>query len=337
MDEPSVKCSICNQIHVIEVPWARKSCRFTHQYEQKTVAYAAEMRNTVVSKTLGESNKVVANHVHYAVEEALKYQNFEGTTKLGIDETSKAKGHNYISIGIDMDIGKVILIADGKGSSVLYDFSDQLIVKGGNPLGIEEIVMDMSPSFISGAALYFPNAAICFDKFHVIKMLNEFIDEIRRKEAREIPILRGTKYIWLYNPENLSERQAEQLKKLSKQRLKTARAYRYKLALQHIYQTCKGKDAETELLHLISWGMRSRIPELQKFARTLKNHFEGVLRYFESGLTSGVVEGTNRKIQEVKRRSRGFPNLQHFKNMIFLVAGNLQIPRLYGTGEPVVM
>jgi transposase len=212
------------------------------------------------------------------------------------------------------------------------NFCDELLLRKGHPDQILEIAMDMSIPYIRGAELYLPNAYITFDKFHVIKMLQKVLDMVRIRESKINQILKGTKFIFLHNPENLSGKRLEILNNLTKLNLQTARVYRFKLALQKIYRECNYEEAVIALNKLYGWSWRSRIPELIEFGRSLKKHMAGILRHFKSRLTSGPIEAVNAKIQEVNRRPRGFPNIQHFKNMIYLVAGDLKIKKLYGTG-----
>jgi transposase len=333
MDIPVVRCPKCNSTKVIDIPWARKSCRFTHEFEQRTIAFAERMPISSASKFIGESDIVIANHVHNAVEEARKDISFKDLEILGIDETSKSKGHNYITTFVDLQKRKVVYIEDGKDKSVIHKFVDELIKRCGHPNQIKEIAMDMSKAFIAGVKEAFPDVQPTYDKFHNLKMANTCVNQVRIEEAKVTPALKGTKFLWLHNYTNLSKKQYEILINLSKRNLKTARAYRFKLSLQEIYRDCSYEEAIEQIKKLIGWGQRSRLEPLKAFAKTLKTHFDGVLRYFKSGLTSGVIEGLNTKIQEVKRRSRGFPNLNHFKNMIYLVCGDLKIPKLYGTGK----
>jgi transposase len=337
IDVPRISCPKCGKIVTLPLPWVEKGSGLTVHFEQKVIAYAEFMPFTAVAKLLNEKDTRLSRIVNRKVDEARQNLDWSEVNLIGVDETSKAKGHDYISTIVDMDKHKVLFVTDGKDSSVLGKFSEELERNKGNPLQIEEVTIDMSPAFILGVNTEFHNASITFDRFHVMKLANQAVDQVRRAESRITPILKGTKYLWLYNPENLTDSQREDLTKLSKRNLKTARAYRFKLALQHIYtHSCTPENAEYQLKKLINWGKKSRLEPLINFANTLQRHLCGVLRFFISHLTSGAVEGINGKIQEVKRRSRGFPNVDHFKNMIYLTLGGLVIQRLYSTGKATV-
>jgi transposase len=326
---PRVRCPQCNKIVTYDVDWARKGCGVTYLFEKKTIEFCVNMPFAAVAKEIGESDKRIANIVNRAVDEARLKLDWSRVRFVGIDETSRAKGHKYITVFVDMETKTVLYATEGKDISVLDAFKNELLRNNGHPDNITEVAIDMSPAFISGVTNLFTNAKITFDKFHIVKMANEAIDKIRREESRQNPILKGSRYIWLHNPQNLSIAQQEKLKRLSKRNLKTAKAYRYKLTLQSIYNDIDNEnDAKIELKRLISWGLKSKVDPLIQFAQTLQSHLNGILRYFQSGLTSGAVEGINSKIQEIKRRSRGFPNTGHFINLIYLVLGDLIIPVL---------
>ena len=191
---------------------------------------------------------------------------------------------------------------------------------------ITDIAMDMSPAFIKGVSNYLPNAAITFDKFHVIKNLNEAIDATRRIESKINLILKGSRYLWLKNASNLSAQQLKNLNTISKENTKTARAYRMKLTLQDLYN--KVFDVETAKFGLkkwVGWASRSKIEHIKSFGQMIRGHFDGVIRYWETLLTSGLVEGINSRIQEIKRRAKGYRNSENFITMIYLVCGDLPL------------
>ena len=185
----------------------------------------------------------------------------------------------------------------------------------------------MSPAFISGAGEYLPEASITFDKFHVTQALNKAQDEVRRMEQQVNPLLKSSRYVWLKNPENLTEKQKKQPETLRYENLKTAKVYQMKLTFQDIYRTVREPEAaEAAVTKWLSWAVRSRIGPVKLFAQTVKTHFAGIMRYFTSGLTSGAMEGINSRIQEIKRRARGFRNIDNFITMIYLEAGGLELP-----------
>ena len=184
------------------------------------------------------------------------------------------------------------------------------------------VVCDMSPAFIAGVETQFPEAAITFNKFHIVKLLNEALDEVRQEEQRTEIGLKSTRYLWLKNLRNLTNRQAATIHGLSRTNLKTARAYRMKLVFQEIYVLPKHL-AESALEDWYQWGIRSRLQPIVEFARMLRRHWDGVLRWFTSGLTNGLLENLNGLVQAAKARARGYRSLENFKLIIYLLAGHL--------------
>ena len=160
------------------------------------------------------------------------------------DETSSRKGHNYVSVFVDIKNGEVLFATEGKDSGVVKAFAEELPKHCGVAEQIKEVSIDMSPAFISGVSNYLPEANITFDKFHVIQLLNKAQDEVRRMEQKENPLLKSSRYIWLKNPENLTEKQKQLKEKLCLKNLKTAKVYQMKLTFQDIYRNIyEPKDA----------------------------------------------------------------------------------------------
>jgi transposase len=245
-----------------------------------------------------------------------------GVTRIGVDETSSKRGHSYVTLFVDMDSNKVIFVTEGKDSSTLKSFRDHVITHNGDPEKITEFSSDLSPAFISGVATYFPKASITFDKFHVIKLLNKAVDDIRREERETENCLKASRYIWLKNPKNLTTKQQKKLESLSGLKLKTARAYRMKLVFQDIFTLDELRGSQA-LKEWYSWAIRSRLEPIKDYANTLKNHWDGVLRWFKTKLTNGILEGLNSLAQAAKARARGYRSIKTFKLMIYLIAGKL--------------
>jgi len=311
-------------VHLINVPWANKSSGFTMLFEALVMCLAKEMPISAIADMVDEHDTRIWRIIRSYVTKAYTEQSFEEVRSIGVDETSSKKGHNYISIFADMINGKVIYATEGKDSNTIANFADELLRHDAKPEQISEVSMDMSPAFISGVNNDLPKASVTFDKFHVIKKLNEALDEVRREEQKTNPLLRRSRYVWLKNPGNLRKSESEKLESLSHANLKTGKVYRMKLIFQDIYNTQKNQvAAEVAIKQWLSWASRSRIEPVKEFARLVKSHYKGILHYFESGLTNGVIEGINSRIQEAKRRAKGYRNIKNFITMVYLEAGQL--------------
>jgi transposase len=295
-------------------------------FEAFVIALAKEMPISQIGEVVGEQDTRIWRIVRYHVKRAHAKKSFTQTAKIGCDETSSRKGHNYVTVFADMESGDVLFATEGKDSGPVQTFAEELPRHGANPEQITEVTIDMSPAFIRGVRDHLPEASVTFDKFHVIQALNKAQDEVRRMEQKKNPLLTSTRYVWLKNPENLTASQKKQLETLRFENLKTAKVYQMKLTFQDIYRSIREPEAaETAIKKWLSWAVRSRLAPIKAFAKMVKAHFVGIMRYFTSRLTSGAMEGINSRIQEVKRRARGFRNINNFIAMIYLEAARLEL------------
>jgi len=222
---PRVRCEKCG-VKKIAAPWARPDSGFTLLFEAMVMTMVSAMPVKAVARIVGEHDTKLWRVVHHYVDEARARADAASVTRVAIDETAARRGHNYISLFVDIDQARVLFAAEGRDAGTVAAFAEDLTAHRGAPEAIEEVCIDMSPAFIKGVADNLPEAAITFDKFHAVKIINEAVDQVRRAEQKTQGALRGTRYIWLRNPANLSERQKATLESLPTQHLKTARAYR---------------------------------------------------------------------------------------------------------------
>jgi transposase len=306
--------------------WGRPQSGFTVLFEALILTLAKEMPVSEIAELVDEHDTRLWRLINFHIKKAYSEKDFNLVSKVGIDETSSRKGHKYVSVFVDMEQREVIFATPGKDESTIACFAGELPKHNGNPATIREVSMDMSPAFIAGARKNLVNAHITFDKFHVVKQLNEAIDHIRRQETKINPCLKGSRYVWLKNPENLTVRQQADLKTLSKENRKLAKAYQMKLTFQDIYRTVWDVDvADIAIKKWLSWAVRSRLEPIKQFAKMIKSHYAGILQFFKSKLTAGLSEGINSRIQEIKRRAKGFRNINNFISMIYLEAANLNL------------
>lgn len=244
--------------------------------------------------------------------------------KLGIDETSSKKGHAYVTVAVDMDERRVIHVTEGKDIKAVAAIKDYLISKAIDVKEVEHASMDMSPSFISGVMKYFSGAEIHFDRFHVVKLLNEAMNKVRQLERKEHDELKGHKYIFLKNPEDLSGKKREALSKMIKLFPTLGEAYR----LKELFNDLWDMDTEEEgTAFLVGWCEEvdaSGIEPFKQFSKTLKSHWSGIVNFCETQINNGILEGINNKIQLAKRRARGYRCVRNFINMIYFLCGKLK-------------
>ena len=217
---------------------------------------------------------------------------------------------------------KVLFATPGKGAETVEAFKEDLEAHGGKAEAIQDACCDMSPAFISGIENTFENAEITFDKFHVVKILNAAVDDVRRQEQKERPELKKTRWVWLKNEINQTDKEYEIFESLKNMNWKTIRATHIKINFQELYAQPQ-EAAEEFLKKWYFWATHSRIPQIIGAAKTIKRHWAGVLRWFESRMTNGLLEGLNSLIQAAKARARGYRSTNNLITMIYIIAGKL--------------
>jgi transposase len=288
------------------------------------VLMAQHMTVKAVADLIGEHDTRIWRVLGHYVEEARSNENFSEICSVGVDETSRAKGHDYVSVFVDLDNSKVIHVCEGKDSEAITSFKEDYEGHNGSAKNVTNFCCDMSPAFISGIEANFENAAITFDRFHVMKLMNEAIDQVRREERAHNASLKRTRYIWLKNPENLTEKQRKDLGSLKDMRLKTSKAYEIKLSLRDFWELRDPVMAQLYLKKWYFWATHSRLPPIIEKAKTIKNHWDGILNYINTRINNGILEGLNSLIQAAKDSARGFRSTKNFIITIYLRLGKLK-------------
>ncbi|NJL72820.1 MAG: ISL3 family transposase [Candidatus Competibacteraceae bacterium] len=322
---PRVRCTKCG-VKRIPVPWARDGSGFTLLFEALIMALVTAMPVNAVARHVGEHDTRLWRIIHHYVEEARRRADYSSVTRVAIDETASRRGHDYVTLFVDLDNSRVLFAAEGKDSSTVKAFADDLVQHRGDPNAVNEVCIDMSQGFISGTTEYLPNAQITFDKFHAVQLVNEAVDLVRRAEQKERgDLLTKTRYIWLKNPGNLTTKQRAKLESLSRYNLKTARAYQIRLTFQELFNQPTKNDAETFLKKWYFWATHSRLEPIKQVARTIKRHWDGILRWFDSQIANGLIEGINSLVQAAKAKARGYRTNRNLCAIIYLIAGKLDI------------
>src|SRR6202451_4860695 len=205
----------------------RANSGFTLLFEAFVLQLVKVMPVLAAARLVGEHDTLVWRILHHYVDSARSKANHSSVTQVGIDETAARRGHDYVSLFVALSARKVLFVAPGKDAATVAAFAVDLQAHQGDPQAITEVSADMSPAFIKGVGDHLPNASLTFDKFHVVSLVNEAVDEVRRLERKLHPDLSGTRYIWLKNPANLTAHQEEQIQTFdfTRHHLKTTRAY----------------------------------------------------------------------------------------------------------------
>ncbi len=320
--QPRTRCET-HGVKTITVPWARTGADFTLLCEAMIVELGRNgLTPTAIGRIVGEHDTRIWRVLSHDVDEARGRATFAGVEKVGVDETSRAKGHVYVTLFADLVKARVLFVTEGKDHETMSRFKQDLVAHGGDPSQVSEFSLDMSQAFITGLRQKFPQAHLTFDKFHVIKLMNEAVDTVRRQEQKTEPDLKKSRYVWLKNEANLKPRERAQFDALKDSTLGTARAYRIKTTLQALYdQSPEGAPTLFRLWYF--WATHSRLPAVVKVAKTLKQHLAGVLRWFDSRINNGLLEGLNSLVQAAKARARGFRSARKMIVVIYLLLSKL--------------
>ena len=322
---PRITCTKCG-VRQVNVPWARKGSGFTLLFEGFAMALAMHLPIAVAAERfLKITDQRLWRIVFHYVRAAIARQDLSAVKRVCIDETAAKRGQDYITLVVDIDGRRVVFVADGRSADTVRQFADHLEDRGGDASRIKHACIDMSPAFIRGVTDNLTEAEITFDRFHVMKLLAEAIDAVRRAEVKARPELKGTRYVWGKNEANLTAKQSSLLDTLSSTNLKTARAWRMRLAFQDIYKAHDRDWAEAFFDKWISWARRSRLEPMKAVARTMQKHRDGILAWFDSRISNGLIEGINSLVQAAKAKARGYRSSETLKAVTYLIAGKLDL------------
>jgi transposase len=317
-------------VRQVQAPWAGKLAGFTLLFEAFVLALCREMTFRGVSRVTGLSvHRVMAICERY-VDAAVAAADYSEVRQLAVDETSKAKGHDYVTLFADAEERRVLFVAEGNEAATVAAFSANLRSHHGKPTQIESVSMDMWPAFIRGVEDQFPNAQITYDKFHVIAHASEAIDKMRRLEQKTDPSLKGLRWVLLKDRSKLQRSQRTELDELLTHMTtkRTARAWLYREQLREILTRKQPNVVRALLKQWCTNVMRSKVDPMREVAEMIRNHFEGVLAWVTSRQTNGFLEAINSLFQAAKRKARGYGRFRTIRMVIFMIAGKLDFSRL---------
>ena len=311
------------KIKTYPVPWARKGSGFTLLFEAFAMLLIEnEMPVNKVAKVVKVYPNRLWNVFNYWISRAHKQDVITDLDKIGFDETSVRKGHDYVTTLVDLDTRRVLFATEGKGANCIEKSVTYLAKKTVNIEKIKHVCIDMSPAFISGCGKYIPNVAITFDKFHVMKEVNKAMDELRKLERIGNDMLKKHKYTFLKN--KLSPKIKSERDFLLEMFPKLGEGYRLKYLFKDFWDLKDKEEAEAYLAFWCDIADESGIFPFQKAVRTIRAHWSGIINYIESRINNGILEGLNSKIQLAKKRARGYRNTKNFINMIYFTCGKLK-------------
>ena len=261
----------------------------------------------------------------YHVQKALDNMDLSNVRNILLDETSCKRGHRYITVIADADTKRIIFMTEGRGSDSLRQFSDWLIAHNGDPSKIKLVSCDFSKSFLSGIKNNLPQADIVYDRFHLVKMVNDALDKVRSKNQ-----MNGSRHKWMRfklmkNGKDLSEDDKQKIFDIKNDNIILGLAYEMKESLIQLYDYPDVSAASEHVKQWIYWVDSDGESPMKAVGRTVSRHFHKILNWYANKMSNGFLEGLNGMIQTTKRIGRGYPNTQNFITMIFFRHGRLDI------------
>lgn len=322
LDVPKVGCHDCGRVRQVRVGFADGQRSYTKGFERYVLELSRCMTIQDVARHLQVTWDVVKDIQKRSLTRRFKHIQLRHLSRIAIDEISIGKGHRYLTVVLDLMTGAVVFVGDGKGGDALKPFWNRL---RRSTAVIEAVAMDMSPAYISAVQKHLPGAAIVFDHFHIIKLFNEKLSDLRRDLHREATeklhkdVLKGTRWLLLKNPENLDESHNEphRLKEALRLNEPLATAYYMKEDLRRIWGQPDKKTAGRLLDIWIRRAENSGIRMLIRFSHTLAGYRNQILNYYDYRISTGPLEGTNTKIRVLQRKAYGFRDTEFFKLKIY--------------------
>ena len=326
---PRTKCPT-HGVRVVRVPWAEPLGRFTMLFEGVVIAWLKQASQSAVAEQFGLSWDEVHGIMDRAVKRGLARRAAEPLPHLGVDEKAFKKGHKYATLVNDLDNSRVLYVAQDREQASLDGFWKTLTPE--QLASIEGVAIDMWNPFENSIRAHVPDAAekIVYDKFHIVKHLNEGVDKVRRQEHKQLRAegderLTGTKYDWLRNRENFDPDAWREFQALKAQNLKTSRAWAINQQALPLWEYHSETWARKYFRKWYFWATHSRLKPMIEKARMLKRRLDNVLTYTRHRITNAVSEGLNSKIQWVKSTARGFRNFNNFTTAIYFHCGKLDL------------
>ena len=323
-DVPRIECHDCGREPIVPVPFAEPRKSYTRSFERLVLDLRESMTLKGVARHLGISDWTVRDIEKRHLKKHFAKPPLKHLRQIAIDEISTKKGHTYLTLVMDLESGAVVFVGKGKGAEALKPFWRSLKASHAR---IEAVAMDMSAAYYQAVTENLPDAVVVFDWFHIVKLLNDKLSQLRRQLYREAKdqlqrdVLKGTRWLLLKRPEHLDEerREPERLQQALELNQSLATAYYLKEDLQSLWEEptkeAAGRFLDAWILDAESSGIRV----LKTFARTLARYRSGLLAWYDHPISTGPLEGTNNKIKTLKRQAYGFRDAEYFRLKILAI------------------
>ncbi len=306
----------------LEVPWASPNSHMTHGLEDWTIRVLELTKSQVrTARLLRLSAQQVHDVMHRAVKRGLARRKLSEISHVSVDEKGFQRGRKFATVVCDTGGKRVLEVEQGRDEETAIKAFSSIP----DPEKVKTVSLDMAECFRNAAMTQFPNADIVHDRFHIAAMLGEAVDDTRRAEVKKHPELKDSRFIWLKNPENLTEKQKGSFDALVKTELKTAEAYAFKQTFKAFFEQ---EDIPAGIEFFENWTGeldKHDLPKMHKVARTLEKNIQGLLNYLKWRITNAYGEAVNALIQEIKTVARGFRQFENFRIAILFFLGKLEL------------
>jgi len=326
-----VSCPTCGKVRVEDIPWSQGKCPVSIGLIGLLSAWAKRLAWDVVARLFGVHWNTVAGAVRQAVAYGLEHRDLGGVLCIGVDERSRRKGHVYVTNVYDLKGKRLIGSGEGRRKETLEAF----FAEHGKALAgqVKGVCCDMWQPYVDVIKEQLPEATLVFDRFHITQHLLGAVDEVRRQEARELKktnpeLLKRTRYLWLKNVENLTDKERARLGHLERLNLRSSRARLLKDTFREFWNYRRKGWANRFLKKGFWWATHSRLEPMRDFAWMLRRHEANILSYFDLRIDNGLVEGMNNKAKVVSHRCYGFRTAKTYITALYHCLGDLPEPKL---------
>lgn len=324
-----LRCPDCG-VHLEAVPWARPDAHHTRDFEDVVAWLAQQMAKTPIAGLLRIAWNTVGQIVERVVSEHLDEKRLQGLVAIGVDEISYRRHHRYLTSVVDHRSGGIVWCAPGRNAQTLQAFFDLL---GERKSSIKAVSIDMSGGYEKAITQSLPGAEVCFDPFHVVRLAQRAVDQVRREqwnahERSHTPTgkwIKGTRWSLLKAPGKQTAKQLALLADVQNANRSLYRAFLLKEELRLLYQLEDSRSAPEHLDAWLAWASRSKLDPFVKLARTIRLHRDGILAAIRLKLTNGRLEGLNSRIRLISHRSFGFHSAEPLIALVYLCCSGIMI------------
>ena len=316
--------------HEEAIPWAARHARITCRLEYAILRLCQVMTQKSAAALLHLPPSTLSDQLHRCVQRQREGHRIRALRVIGIDEVSYHKRHRYATLVYDLERSVVVWVGQGRGRESIERFFNSELSEG-QKARVHTACCDMSEAYMGAIRTHCPNARLVLDRFHVVKALNDAVDEVRKAQWREATgaerkVLKGLRWLLYRHSSTRSRRETQTLRALEKHNRRIYRAWRLKDEFEQLWEFNAPWAAERFFKRWTTSALRSRLAPLKRFVETARRHQDGILAFVGSRVTNAVAEGINRIVKIVKNRASGFRHLDAFADLIYLTVGDVDIP-----------